>query len=169
MKLNRNLLKSFLIFVCILIPVLWVLKLYTYWNDLDISTGFFFEKSLSCTVCNIIGFLVFFLCLILAFVKKDLPSKQGKKETKIPETSFDEKEDEFTFSTEEEPAFLDEVASAYEMPSLPLDFLEGPSKKAATWNGTLSAFSSFLPTFGFFALAFSLFANSQMKNDAFIP
>ncbi|MBR5295876.1 MAG: hypothetical protein IKU24_04725, partial [Clostridia bacterium] len=168
MKLNRNLLKTILVLIYILVPFACFLRIHTYWNDLDIYTGFFLEKSLSCTIYNGIGFFVFFLCLLLPFVKKDLPSKK-KKEEKLPELFLEEKEDDFTFSTDEEPAFLDEVASVYETPPLPLDFLEGPSKKAATWNGTLSAFSSFLPIFGFFALTFSVFANSKTQNGIFSP
>lgn len=150
MKFNKRLFRKVLAVLGILIPVMFVLRLVTYFTELDVSSGFFKENGTICTVYNGVGFAVFFLSLLLSFSKKGTPTgapaarKTGNDELLLHKQEvFDEEE-------------------AY-----PQYFYQGFARKTVLWNGTLSAFSAFLPGFGFLAYALSFFTDDTLSGDSF--
>ncbi len=165
MKQNRNLLTYTVVLIAVLIPPALALRLYAYFYDLDVATGFFLAKSTACTVYNGIGIFVFLLCLLLGALKKDLPSPKRKEKITEEEGTavFDEA---FSFPEEKESLILEEE-DVFKAPPLNLPLLEGSAKKASLWTGTLSAFASFLPGFAFAAYAVVFFMQNKTAGTAF--
>lgn len=136
MKFNRRLLEKLLILLAILTPVCIALRLFTYWNELNVSTGFFLGASTGCLLFNIFAFLVFFLCLCFSFSKKG--KSLNKRRSKAKEVLL--KEDELLIQTKRLSDDEDKLT------------LSGFDKAVGTWSGTLSAFAPL-----FLALAFICF------------
>ncbi len=148
MKFNQKLFQKILILLGILSPIAIALRLYIYWKEIEVSSGFFVGKAIGCTSYNAVGFFVFGICLILAFfAKKIAPEKEIKEE-------------EF-FLPEEDSLLMQDEEETVSEERFPEFFLHGFAKKAASWNGTLSAFASILPGFGFLSHALSLFVYSK--------
>ncbi len=76
-------------------------------------------------------------------------------------------DENFSFPEEEENLFLEEDGGFLEENPLNLPLLEGAAKKASIWTGTLSAFASFLPGFGFIAYAIAFFLQNRGEANAF--
>jgi len=146
MKFQRKLYQLSLWILAVAAVCAVILRLYTYWNELEGATGFFLENGSACTVFNVLGFLVFALCLLFSL------SKGGILLQDTPEQTEDSSEDKLLAQSEEE--FFGETEPATPAKN-PLHFF---SASVSTWQGTLSAFASFLPGFGFLAYSFSFFA-----------
>ncbi len=159
MNLNRNLLKHLTIATFVIIPIAFILRLVTYFKELEITTGFFREDGIFSAVYNGIGFGIFFLCLALSFVKKDLSSKK-KKTPPAPQTLTEE--DVFPFDDSEDRSLLEgEVETVFEVEEDPRRFFKGVGKRISMWSGPFSAFATLLPGFGFIAYAFALFFHGE--------
>lgn len=169
MKLNRNLLKCMVFLAAILIPVTFALRLYAYWFDLDVATGFFRTNSIACNTANGIGLLFFALCLLLAAIKKDLPSTEKKAKLAEEDAAvFHELYDEAFSLPKEENLILEDInEDIFEENPLQLPLLEGYAKKVSMWTGTFSAFASFLPGFGFAAYAVAFFLQNKGAENTF--
>lgn len=128
-----------------------VLRLITYWKELDPATGFFTGSAPFCTIYNVIGFVVFALCLLLSLTKGEKDEK--KRRTPEPE------DDSALFVGQDEEVAMEE--------ELPGEFLKGTARKSAVWEGTLSSFATFLPGFGFLAYAISFVVNPAVKADSY--
>ncbi len=152
MKLNYRTFGRLLILLAVLCPLALVLRLVTYWSELDIKTGFFLSASPSCTVFNVIGFLVFFLCLALSL------SKKGR----------DVGKDQKDFVSEEDDSLLMRESGVYEAEEdFPEYFLHGFAKKASVWGGTFTAFAALLPGFGFISYALSFLVDAEVFSDPY--
>ena len=127
MKLNRRMLERLLILLAVLCPVAIALRLNTYWSELDVKTGFFSGSGISCTVFNVIGFAVFFLCLALSLSKKGVNVGGGVTSAKPREVD----------------SLLVQESGVYEAEEdFPEYFLSGFSKHVSVWNGTFTAFAA---------------------------
>lgn len=157
MKLDYKLFKKLLIAFGVLAPLSFGLRIYTYWKELDVTTGFFSGNGAGCTVFNMIGFAVFFLCLLLTYHKKgsDLAGSQNTIST--PES----KENDALLFQESE-TYNDEDEQDY-----PQFFLHGFAKKCAVWFGTFSAFAALLPGFAFICHAASFFLQKGDDTDVY--
>lgn len=148
MKLNQKLFRKLFFALAALAPIAFVLRLFTYWQELEVSTGFFSGSAVGCTSYNTAGFLVFGICLLFSFSKKGTDVSSDAN----PNTPIFPGEDSLLMQEEEE---------VVEEQSFPEFFLHGFAKKAARWSGTFSAFATVLPGFGFLAHALSLFFHSK--------
>lgn len=124
-----------------------LLRLYTYWNELEATSGFFIGSGVACTVYNGLGFVVFGLCLLFSMTKGGVLLQNEAKQT-------EDRSKEELFSQSED-TLLDESEAADEAET---DTLPVFSSTVSTWQGTLSAFATFLPGFGFLAYSLSFFA-----------
>ncbi len=158
MKYDRKLFKR----ICTLISAValpaFILRLVTYWSELEIHTGFFKKAPTACLIYNGIGFTVFFLCLFFA-VQKLFHTKE-KKRPAPDHTSVASGIGANTLLMQNQEFFEVEM----DMPEL---FLQGFARKSAIWEGTLSAFSTFLPGFGFIAYALSFVINPNIEFNAY--
>lgn len=154
MKLNKKLFQKFLFVLAVLAPIAFLLRLFTYWRELEVSTGFFSGNAIGCTSYNVAGFLIFGVCLLFAFSKKGI------------NVSADPSGFPLDFP-EEDSLLMQEEEEEIEEQSFPEFFLHGFAKKAARWNGTFSAFASVLPGFGFLAHALALFFHSKSNMSAY--
>ncbi len=158
MKLDeKNLNRLFWGILVISAPV-FLLRLFIYWSEIEPSSGFFVGKGIPCLIYNIIGFLVFALCLFFAWRK--VGGKVGVKEKKV---SRDPK----ASRNEEEFFFQDDEVSPAESEPREENTLDDYVEKIATWQGTLSAFSCFLPGFGFLAYALSFATEKGLFSDPY--
>ena len=158
MKFDRKLFKRICGLVsAIALPAL-VFRLITYWTELEIHTGFFKKTPTACLIYNGIGFFVFFLCLFFA-VQKFIRTRE-KKRVANTHTTVAPGIGANTLLMQNQEFF--EVEE--DMPHL---FLQGFARKSAIWEGTLSAFSTFLPGFGFIAYALSFVINPNLELNAY--
>ena len=155
MKLDYKLAKKVLLTLAFLSPLAFGLRLYTYWNELEITTGFFSGNGAGCFIYNCIGFAVFFLCLLLALRKKG--SFVGSSVAPSPSSSLQS----------EEVSLLVQESGVYDAEQdFPQYFLHGFAKKCAIWFGTFSAFAALFPGFALISHAFSYFVN-QATDDPY--
>lgn len=153
MKLNQKLLIPFFRTVLILGLPAFAVRIFVYWKELDAASGFFTDGGTACLLYNVLGFAVFFLALIFSF------SKKGESVEVISEEApIDEEAEEILIEEALDPDLAEENRS---------DALPRFSARCAMWHGTLSAFASFLPGFGFLAYALSFFALEQNGFDLF--
>lgn len=150
MKFNKRLFRKALKILYVLIPLMFALRLVTYFSELDVATGFFKGNGAYCTLYNIIGFGVFFLCLALSFTKGG--SSTGSNVSRTPNG-------EDLFVNKQEGYDAEEFYPQY--------FYQGFARKTVVWNGTLSAFCSFLPGFGFLAYAIAYLTNDTLSSDPY--
>lgn len=156
MKFDYKLLKKALIAFAILAPLAFGLRLFTYWKELEVMTGFFSGNGAGCFIFNLIGFIVFFLCLLLTYYKGGsfVGESAGKNSVSVPE------EDDLLRQEEEE--LFDEVVEAY-----PEFFLHGFAKKCAVWFGTFSAFAALLPGLGLISHGLSFLIEKESVSDPY--
>ncbi|MBR4288631.1 MAG: hypothetical protein IKT50_04265 [Clostridia bacterium] len=150
MNFNKQLYRKTIFVFGVLTPIVFVLRLITYFSELDVASGFFHGNGTLCTVYNILGFCVFFLSLFLSFSKKGTPVSAAKPK-----------------STDEEELLIHNQEVLDEEELFPQYFHQGFTRKTVVWNGTLSAFATFLPGFGFLAYALSFFTHKSLASDAF--
>ncbi len=150
MNFNKRLYRKALFVLGVVTPVMFVLRLITYFSELDVASGFFHGNGILCNIYNVAGFLVFFLSLVLSFSKKGSPvSTASPKSNENTELLIHRQE---VFDEEE---------------IYPQYFHQGFTRKTVIWNGTLSAFATFLPGFGFLAYALSFYMGQSFTADAF--
>jgi len=150
MNFNKQLYRKCLLILCLLTPVMFALRLVTYFSDLDVASGFFRGSGTTCLIYNVVGFCFFFLSLLLSFSKKGtLVSTAAPK----------------SHESEELLIHNQEIFDAEEI--YPQYFHQGFTRKTVIWNGALSAFSTFLPGFGFLAYALSFFMDKSLSADLF--
>lgn len=150
MKFNRSGLKKLMIFLAILTPICFALRLYTYLNEFNANTGFFHGKSFGCTLFNIFALLVFFLCLLLSFSKKGDGLKT--KEARI----------EFSGSPEDD---LLVQARNLELSETKTSKYTGFEKTVRSFAGTLSAFATLFLSLSFFSFAITLLLTEGTLKD----
>ena len=156
MKLDYKIFKKIMMPVGLLCIPCFALRLYTYWKELEIPTGFFSGKGAGCTLYNIVAFVVFFLCLLLTLRKGG--SFVGGK-TEAPKPTPVETEDD---------SLLMQAENTYdEEEDFPQFFLQGFAKKCAIWLGTLSAFAALLPGFALLCNAIAFFAEKEATTDIY--
>ena len=69
-------------------PFAFLLRLFTYWFEVESATGFFKGQGLSCTLYNVLGFIVFAVCFaFVALTKSPVPTPENKL---VPEEDFPE-------------------------------------------------------------------------------
>ena len=155
MKLNYKLLKRLLIFLAVLTPVAFGLRLYTYWKEMDAASYFFRDSGIICSVFNGICLGVFFICLLFSFSKKgvDVSASEGDASPRRKAAEDLLVQDEELFDAEE---------------AFPQYFHKGFAKKACVWNGTLSAFACLLPGFGFLCYALSFLMDKDNLRDLYV-
>ncbi len=149
MKFNKRLFRKFVFVLAILVPIMFFLRIITYFTELSLSNGLFNGNGTICTVYNAVGFVIFFLCLALSFSKKGSDVYASKVKSESEDLLIHRQE---VFDEEE----------AY-----PQYFHQGFTRKTIVWNGTLSAFASLLPGFGFLAYALAFFLNDKFSSDPF--
>ena len=138
MNLNRKALDAAGKILTVTAIVAAVLRLVTYWMEIEANTGFFLKNGTACTVYNVIGFAVFGLALVFSLKKT--------KETVMPAPVFQPTETALIAEEQEVPvSTLPESERLSEYP-----------RKIARWNSFVSAFLSLLPGFSFlcYSLAF---------------
>ena len=155
MNFDRKLFQRMLILLSMVAVFAVVLRLFTYWQELDPATSFFRASAPACLIYNGIGFVVFFLCLALSM-------KKGGDASDVPDASealtpYYEEDDR------DEKGFFEEQ----ENEELQGDSLPDFSRRVATWEGTLTAFLSFLPGFGFIAYSLSSFTKTAVVSDPY--
>lgn len=156
MNFDYKMLKKALIAFGFLAPIGLCLRLFTYWKELEITTGFFSGNGAGCFIYNVIGFVVFFLCLLLSLNKRG--SFVGASVDKAP--SPDEEGDDLLRQEEEE--LFDEIVEDY-----PEYFLHGFAKKCSVWYGTFSAFAALLPGFGLVSHGLSFLIEKENYSDLY--
>ena len=156
MKLDYKLFKKIILAFAVLAPLSFILRIYTYWKELDVTTGFFSGNGAGCFVFNVIAFVVFFLCLILTYHKKG--STVGSAVVPVPRnTALD---DDSLVVQDSNP--LDEAEEEF-----PQYFLHGFAKECAIWPGTFSAFAAFFIGFGFLSHGISFFLDHNTLSDPY--
>ncbi len=159
MNFDRKSAKRIFQFLGMISPVAIALRLFTYWKEIEIATGFFTGKGTACLCYNVFGFAVFFLCLLMAYRKKNYVKTENRRH----------RDDSVEISPEIGANTLliqnQEVFEAEE--DLPHLFLQGFARKIAIWEGTLSAFTTFLPGFGFLAYALSFLTHPNLSGDPY--
>ncbi|MBR3837136.1 MAG: hypothetical protein IKJ74_03235 [Clostridia bacterium] len=130
-----------------------VLRLFTYWTELEGATGFFAGNGTACFIYNVLGFAVFALCLLFSM------NKGGSLLSDTPAQAEENSEDRLLAQSEED--FFEEMNPSAPSAKDPLPFFSGA---VSTWQGTLSAFATFLPGFGFLAYSLSFFATGQTSD-----
>ena len=91
-------------------PFAFLLRLFTYWFEVESATGFFKGQGLSCTLYNVLGFIVFAICFaFVALTKSPVPTPENKL---VPEEDFPEEySDEVSAEYAEE--YSDEAPAEY--------------------------------------------------------
>lgn len=168
MNFNKSLYRKALVILGILTPLMFVLRLITYFSELDMKSGFFHSNGTLCIVYNAVGFSLFFLSLILSVSKKGSPiifAFDAEKTREAVETTAESID--FLLEEPEEDAMeeLLEEKEAEEKGDSPRYFHHGFIREAVTWSGTLSAFATFLPGFSFLAYALLSCANKSLSGD----
>lgn len=156
MNFDYKLFKKALIAFGILAPVALGLRLFTYWEELEVTTGFFSGNGAGCFLFNLAGFIVFFLCLLLTGYKGG--SFVGESAAKS--SALKVEEDDVLRQEEEE--LFDEVVEDY-----PEFFLHGFAKKCAEWFGTFSAFAALFPGFGLISHGVSFLVEKENLSDTY--
>ena len=156
MKFDYKMLKKALIAFAVLAPLAFGLRLFTYWKELEVTTGFFSGNGAGCFIFNLIGFIVFFLCLLLTYYKGG--SFVGEGDGK----SSDPMEEEDDLLRQEEEELFDEVVEEY-----PEYFLHGFAKKCSVWFGTFSAFAALLPGLGLVSHGLSFLVEKETVSDIY--
>ena len=138
MNLNRNVLNTARKLLTVTAIVAAVLRLATYWLEIEANTGFFRKSGTLCTVYNVIGFVVFGLALVFSMKK----TKESVKPTPVFQPT------ETALIAEEEEASVSILPESERLSEFP--------RKIARWNSFSEAFFSLLPGFGFlcYSLAF---------------
>ncbi len=160
MKYDRKLFRIIFYFVAILAVPAIALRLITYWTELEINTGFFAKEPTACLIYNGMGFFVFFLCLFFSVQKFIRTREKKKKRAENDHTTVAPGIGANTLLMQNQ-----EVHEVEE--DLPHLFLQGFARKSAVWEGTLSAFATFLPGFGFLAYALSFVFNPEIELNAY--
>lgn len=156
MKFDYKLFKKVLIGLGILSPLAFGLRLFTYWQELEVPTGFFSGNGAGCYVFNVFGFAVFFLCLALTYRKKG--SYIGSSAVSSAPARVENEDD---LLRQEEEVF-EEVQEEF-----PQYFLHGFSKKCAMWFGTFSAFAALFPGFGLISHGLSFLLDKEGTSDPY--
>lgn len=125
-----------------------VLRLATYWLEIEAATGFFLKSGTACILYNVIGFAVFALMLLLAHKRYREPVLQAPVLPTSETTLFTEEEEEG------EPDALAESERLSEYP-----------RKIARWQGFFSAFASILPGFGFLSYSLAFVATDLIQES----
>lgn len=131
---------------------LFLLRMVVIWRDVDSATGLFRQPtSFLCGVYNGVGAVLLGVYFLAALVLYARSKKTPAAPVQDPDAELSEALDRFdhVFSEEEEEEKVD-------------DPVPGAVRDAATWNGTLSAFSYFLPGFGFLFFALSFLLQGKM-------
>ena len=155
MKFNYKLFGKILFLIGILTPIAFGLRIFTYWKELEIPSGFFLGKGAGCIAFNILCFAVFFLCLFLTY------HKNGSSVESSGESSarhFNSDGDSLLVHNEE---IFDEERD------FPQFFLHGFARKCAVWFGAFSAFAALLPGFGLISHAISFVVEKEMLDDPY--
>lgn len=158
MKLNFKLYRRILVLLGLIAPLAIALRIFSYWKELDVTTGFFSGNGAGSFIFNLICFAVFFLCLLLTYHKKG--SFVGSSSEPAEQVSAPFEEDGDLLRQEEE--IFEE-----EQQEFPQFFLHGFAKKCAIWFGTFSAFAALLPAFGLISHGVSFFLNRDTPSDTF--
>ncbi len=156
MYFDYKLFKKALIAFGVLAPIALILRLFTYWKELEITTGFFSGNGAGCFIFNLIGFAVFFLCLLLTYRKGGSFVGESSVSLSVPETEEDD------LLRQEEDELFDEVEEDY-----PDYFLHGFAKKCTVWFGTFSAFAALLPGFGLLSHGLSFLVEKESLSDTY--
>lgn len=151
MKFDRKNFCRVLILLSFLSLIAFAFRVYTYWKEIEIVTEFFSGSKMICTAYNVLGFFVFFVCLALSQKKGGilLSEKQEPKKKEVWTSDF----------MTEEPDEMIPQEKEEESENLP-DFC----KKSVLWQGTLSAFLTLLPGFGFLAFSLSFVATNTLSD-----
>lgn len=146
MNLNRKAfsLASRILFVAAIVCTL--LRIATYWLEIEVSTGFFLKSGTACITYNVIGFAVFAATLVLSSLK----GKQNVMPAPV-------------FQRSETALFAEEESSPEEVPEQ--DRLSEYPRKVARWQGFFSAFASILPGFGFLSYSLSFVATGLIEES----
>lgn len=137
MQQQKSFLSRIVPTLLILAPFALIFRLFIYWQEVDPATGFFKETGLYAAVFNGVAFLVFFFCLICAFLKFKNSPWQWEETAKEKEEPVNPKTLDLIFVSTEETS----VNPAPESPEI----------QALSWKGSLSAFGALLPGFAFLA------------------
>ena len=157
MKLDYKLLKKFTLALGIASPIAFALRIYTYWKELDVTTGFFSGNGAGCFLFNVMAFIVFFLGLLLTYHKKG--SSVGNASVAAPQNSVDPADDSLVVQ-DGDP--LDEVEEQF-----PQYFLHGFAKMSSIWHGAFSAFAALFMGFAFLAHGASFFLEKSALSDPY--
>lgn len=137
-----------------LAALLFFLRMAVIWRDVDTQSGLFSTgESTLCSVYNAAGVILLlgFLAgaLVIQGIRKKKAPLQPKPADRTDPVPEEPEEEDPLFSENYDPGALPDEQAPREDPNL---------VAAATWEGTLSAFSYLLPGFGFlfFALSFVL-------------
>ncbi len=170
MKFDRKLFRCVIFVLSFLSLIAFGLRCYTYWNEIEVATGFFSGNAIACSVYNVAGFLVFFLCLLLSQKKggallSDAPLAETEKAEEEDLIAHFEEEDQIAGLTEEEP-IADTCKEENQTKPAPAASDELPDfcAKTVLWQGTLSAFCTLLPGFGFLAFSLSFIATNALSD-----
>lgn len=191
MELNEKLYRILSRSLLALAPVALVLRILVYWKEIQIDSAFFRDDGLICSIFNGICFAVFFACLVASFLKakpagsaeeRTLPDLTVEEDEENGEAEEDEEDEEdgelppllFSEQTEQDsPLLVEEDPVPAPAPVRIIkrhseaDELSGFAARIATWHGTLSAFASLLPGFGFLAYTLSFFGSKEQINTPF--
>lgn len=157
MKLDYKLFYRLTLALGVLTPLSFILRIYTYWKELDVTSGFFSGKSAGCFVFNVIAFAVFFLCLLLTYRKKGVSI--GSAAVSAP-VKTDPEDDSLVV---QDGDLDDEVEEEF-----PQYFLHGFAKRCSVWQGTFSAFAAFLLAFGFISHGISFLLDKESLSDPYV-
>lgn len=152
MKFNRSLMEKLLIVFAILTPVTFAIRLYIYWKELDLYTGFFKDTGSGYLIYNVIVLLVFVICLALSFSKKGKSIEKKKRKRSAPSSV----EEDILIRTKEVVAPEEEKMAT-----------SGFDKTVSIWSGTLSAFATFFMALAFLSYGISLLFDEEMRFDPF--
>ena len=153
MNFNRKLLKRLLLFLGVVAPGAFALRMFSYFSELEVTTGFFKNNGTACMIYNGIGFLVFGLCLIFTRSKKETPA----------ESTDPDNADLFSDDT----ILVHETRVYGPEKDFPELFHQGFAKKTVVWEGTASAFATLLPGFGFISYALTFITDSTLIGDPY--
>ncbi len=156
MKFDFKLFRRILLGIGILSPLAFGLRIFTYFKELEVPTGFFSGNGAGCFVFNVIGFAVFFLCLLLTYRKGGSFVGSSTAPT-VPDVPAEEDD----LLRQEEEVFEEEQQE------FPQYFLHGFSKKCAMWFGTFSAFAALFPGFGLISHGISFLLEKETLSDPY--
>ncbi len=153
MNFNRKLLKRLLLCLSIVAPISFALRMFSYFTELDVATGFFKNNGIVCMIYNGIGFLVFGICLLFTRSKKGIPAISPKPDS--------------TDVLSDDTILMQETHVYGPEKDFPELFHQGFAKKTTVWDGTTSAFATMLPGFGFISYALSFITDSALIADPY--